>query len=277
MNIEDEEIKQVEEDYNNDQQGSAPFFGQDESAETVDAHNPEAPEESPVNTFPGQAVSRSSGLNFSPNGQKAMLLIVAIAAIAAAAFFFMPKQDKAVNDLIVSDPSQNIKAETIDQDENRKTPEEAEEEVAIIEDDDIVADDVRTVSLSFDNVGRANPFMPGADAVPDIRRYGFDLIAPPESVTSESPASKVMTTKISGIMYDKYNPSAILNIEGEDYFVRSGDNINGYKILAIAKDMVTVQLGSNVYKTRVGEAITEGEINYNKVYDLKNKFGGARK
>ena len=276
MNIEDEEIKQLEEDYNSGQQGSAPFFGQEKSAEAAGVEDSYNSAESPVNTFPGQAVSRGSGLNFSPNGQKAMLLIVAVAAIAAAAFFFMPKQDKAVNDLIVTDPSQNIKAETIGQGDDAKAPAE-EDEVAIIGDDDIIADDVRTVAISFDNVGRANPFLPGADAVPDVRRYGFDLIAPPESVTSESQASRVMTTKISGIMYDKYNPSAILNIEGEDYFVRSGDNINGYKILAIAKDMVTVQLGSNVYKTRVGEAITEGEVNYNNVYDLKNKFGGARK
>ena len=79
-------------------------------------------------------------------------------------------------------------------------------------------------------------------------------------------------------MFDKYNPSAIINIEGLDYLVRSGDVINGYKVLAISPQTVTVQLGANVYKAGVGELVTKDEgINYNKVSNLSKKFGGAKK
>ena len=78
-------------------------------------------------------------------------------------------------------------------------------------------------------------------------------------------------------MYDEKNPSAILNIEGEDYLVKTGDNINNYRILSISKDIVTVQLGMNVHKARVGEIISDATVNHNNVYDLHNKFGGAKR
>ena len=80
----------------------------------------------------------------------------------------------------------------------------------------------------------------------------------------------------SFIMYDKFNPSAILNISGSDYLVRTGDVINGYKILSIGKETVTVQYGSNVYKASVGELFTGEGINFNTVSNLNSKFGSNR-
>ena len=61
-----------------------------------------------------------------------------------------------------------------------------------------------------------------------------------------------------------------------DYLVKKGDVVNNYKVLAIAQDSVTVQLGSNVYKAGIGEILTEGSLNYNEVSNLGNKFGGVR-
>jgi hypothetical protein len=75
-------------------------------------------------------------------------------------------------------------------------------------------------------------------------------------------------------LYDKYNPSAILNIEGNDYLVKKGDVVNNYKIVNIAQDSVTVKLGENVYKAGIGELLTEGSIHHNNVSNLNNKFGG---
>ena len=92
-------------------------------------------------------------------------------------------------------------------------------------------------------------------------------------ISVDTTATEIMTTKVSGIMFDKFNPSAILNINGTDYLVRSGDIINGYKILSIGKETVTVQFGSNVYKASVGELFTGQGINYNTVSNLENKFG----
>lgn len=145
----------------------------------------------------------------------------------------------------------------------------------------------KMVALDMEAVGRANPFVPTNDAPPPALKDPivpkqdlpkFDLVEPPMGSETDSEASKIVTTKISGIMFDKYNPSAIINIEGLDYLVRSGDVINGYKILAISPQTVTVQLGANVYKAGVGELVTKDEgINYNQVSNLSKKFGGAKK
>lgn len=138
------------------------------------------------------------------------------------------------------------------------------------------ADD-KMVTVSFENAGRANPFLPAGEVknVSKKELFDFELIEPPVTAEADSHASKIVTTKISGIMFDNENPSAILNIEGEDYLVRSGDVINGYKILAISPSTVTVQLGSNVYKAGVGETVGNySEINFNTISNLSKKFGG---
>jgi hypothetical protein len=126
---------------------------------------------------------------------------------------------------------------------------------------------------------KAHPFLPYRDIdgsmslsdIPDV-----ELAPPPESVNTDSVAARVMDTIVSGILYDKYSPSAILNIEGSDYLVKKGDVVNNYKVLAIAQDSVTVQLGANVYKAGIGEILTEGSMNHNNVSNLENKFGGVR-
>jgi len=142
----------------------------------------------------------------------------------------------------------------------------------------------KMVSIPVENLGRANPFMPPNEAaliasqVPH-EKLQYDLLEPLDAPVADPAAQKVVTTKVSGIMYDKSNPSAILNIEGSDYFVRSGDVINGYKILSIGKNHVTVQMGSNVYKAGVGQLVTDGqtEVNYNTVANLSKKFGGSKR
>lgn len=126
----------------------------------------------------------------------------------------------------------------------------------------------------------ANPFLPYREITKTVDGvYNTpvkDLSLPPKAVDATSDAARVMDTIVSGILYDKINPSAILNIEGSDYLVKKGDSINNYKILNIAQDNVTVQLGSNVYRAGIGEVLTEGELNYNNVSNLKSKFGGVR-
>ncbi len=155
------------------------------------------------------------------------------------------------------------------------------------------ADMDKMVSVSLDNVGRANPFMPPGEkpelseaaknavaAIPQ-QRLQYDVLPPLEtpSASVDENARRAATTRISGIMYDKNNPSAILNIDGMDYFVRSGDVLNGYKVLSISKSVVTVQVGANVYKAGVGQLVEEGKnlVNYNTVANLSTKFGGNKK
>lgn len=127
---------------------------------------------------------------------------------------------------------------------------------------------------------KTNPFLPyrdisGVPVVSDVPAY--TLVEPPEMVDEGSDAARVMDTVVSGILYDKYSPSAILNIEGNDYLVKKGDVVNNYKVVSILQDSVTVKLGSNVYKAGIGEILTEGSLNHNEVANLNNKFGGERR
>ena len=126
---------------------------------------------------------------------------------------------------------------------------------------------------------KANPFVPyrdisGTSTVSDVPAY--NLIEPPEVINENSDAARVMDTIVSGILFDKFSPSAILNIEGNDYLVKKGDVVNNYKVVSIAQDSVTVQLGANVYKAGIGEILTEGNLNYNEVSNLNNRFGGVK-
>ena len=105
----------------------------------------------------------------------------------------------------------------------------------------------------------------------------FDLVEPPDVVNENSDAARVMDTVVSGILYDKYSPSAILNIEGNDYLVKKGDVVNNYKVVNIMQDSVTVKLGNNTYKAGIGEILTEGSLTHNDVSNLNKKFGGERR
>lgn len=125
---------------------------------------------------------------------------------------------------------------------------------------------------------KANPFLPYREVekkrkndVPE-----FELVEPPVDVNENSDAARVMDTVVSGILYDKFSPSAILNIEGNDYLVKKGDVVNNYKVLNIMQNSVTVQLGANVYTAGIGEILTEGSITSNNVSNLNNKFGGKK-
>lgn len=158
---------------------------------------------------------------------------------------------------------------------------------AAIAPDDIVSKEAGNLSngtmvtMSVEDLGRSDPFLPSKEiasvSISSIEsKPNIDLLPPPESLIVDSTAVDVVSTKVSGIMFDNFNPSAILNIGGADYLVRTGDVINSYKVLSIGKENVTVQYGANVYKAGVGELFTGDGINYNTVSNLERKFGGNK-
>lgn len=132
---------------------------------------------------------------------------------------------------------------------------------------------------------KANPFVPyrklgneiqlEPSLINDVPKY--DLIAPPESLEMNPEVTKIMSTTVSGILYDKFSPSAILNIDGSDYLVKKGDTIHKYKVIAIEKDSVTVKTGNNTYTAGIGQLLTDGSVNRNDVSNLSKKFGGERR
>ena len=125
--------------------------------------------------------------------------------------------------------------------------------------------------------GRVDPFLPFNDRVALASAPKFDLIAPPPEVPMEDPVvDQVTQTKISGIMYDSSRPSAIVNIGGTDYLVHKGDNVNGFQILNITKNSVTIKYNANIYQATVGEEVGSN-VQLNPVSNIANQFGGAYK
>ncbi len=138
-----------------------------------------------------------------------------------------------------------------------------------------------TVVVSVGGEGRENPFFPYREKKSNGLQYAgggninFDIIEPPATVLPDPEATKLMETTISGIMYETRNPSAIININGQDQLVRKNDKIGGYTILDITKDKVVIKSGTNIYRASVGQSIVNEEINFNEIPNLRNKFGGA--
>lgn len=130
----------------------------------------------------------------------------------------------------------------------------------------------KKVRIALSDSARSNPFVPYTNAVGRVATPSFP--EPPDKLIESGEATRVMATSISGILYDKYSPSAIINIQGSDYLVKVGDTINKYKVLGITPTSVTVKLGSNTYSAGVGEQIS-GQIDYNVISNLSKKFGGA--
>lgn len=130
----------------------------------------------------------------------------------------------------------------------------------------------KLVEVDVANLGRQNPFLP-IDENPRFTPSLSYLLPPPETLPKNTDATKIMGTTISGILYDKYSPSAIINIEGNDYLVKKGDVINNYKILSINKTQVVIQLGKNIYQAGVGELLSQSNFN-NATANLNKKFAG---
>lgn len=115
----------------------------------------------------------------------------------------------------------------------------------------------------------------------DTNPYSYNLPVPPTSLASpEAAAAKITRTKVVGIMYNKSNPSAIINLDNKDYLVRQGDKIidEKYKVLQINQSWITVSLGSNVYSAGIGELFSKDDLDKTKndMYHLESRFGGRR-
>lgn len=138
------------------------------------------------------------------------------------------------------------------------------------------------VVVAVANGGRQDPFVPfiTTDDVPviNVAPPKFDIIAPPDDIPGEvNPIYESMvTTKISGIMYDKTRPSAIINVGGVDQLVHKGDVVKDYQIIDITKDRVVLKNGTNIYRASVGQEV-EGSVNINPVSNISRQFGGAYK
>ncbi len=145
-------------------------------------------------------------------------------------------------------------------------------------------EDNNSIMVVYNKAARLNPFKPPVvdksldQAYETINDTQFEIIEPPVTSVPDENLTKLLQTQISGILYDSESPSAIINLNGLDQFVKAGDTISGYKIESITKDKVQISYKNNSYVASVGELFTRGSLEKQPaVVNLENKFAGRYK
>lgn len=137
----------------------------------------------------------------------------------------------------------------------------------------------KAVVLVDDKVD-VNPFLPASDIEPvkkEVKKVQINpnYILPPGKLETDSDADLLMKTSVSGIMYDNYSPSAIIKINDTDYFVKSGDVVQGFTIVGIKPKTVIIKRGTNIYDANVGQILATLDINTSGTANITKKFGGS--
>ena len=192
--------------------------------------------------------------------------------------------------------SQEAKNPVLPVDETVKTAEKTDED-AIVDKSNLEIDegpkpakmakeDDGLVDISIGDVGRQNPFLPNGVKVSSSEpgtiggttsSAGFEIIEPPALAPASPAVAKLLSTKVTGIMYDAKSPSAIINIDGFDQLVKIGDVLENFYILDITKNKVVIKSESNVYKASVGQPLnSEKVVNSAEISNLEHKFYGSR-
>ncbi len=145
------------------------------------------------------------------------------------------------------------------------------------------------ILVSYNSSSRLNPFKPfekiieqkneqEEEVTENLANIPFEIIEPPTSSVPDENISALLATQISGILYDEDSPSAIVNINGQDQFVKVGDTVSGYKIKKITRNKVEISYENNDYVASVGELFTKGKLdNQSSIDNLEHKFAGRYK
>ena len=139
------------------------------------------------------------------------------------------------------------------------------------------------VTLSVQNGGRINPFTPPAGFENSTAKYAFsdyEILSPPEEVPADEAAEeakKLMKVTVSGILFDNVKPSAIINVNGSDYFVQIGDKVDDFQVIAINTQYVAIKDGTNTYRAQVGESFSNSSpVSGMAQRQTSGKFAGAK-
>ncbi len=145
--------------------------------------------------------------------------------------------------------------------------------------------DTENVTVSIGDVGRKNPFARvGASGTQVSSEHktnndglDFEVIEPPELAPEDEMITRLLETKVSGIMYDARRPSAIINIDGVDQLVRIGDILGGFEFMSITKNKVVIRSDNNIYRASVGQPLNAEKItNPIEISNLETKFKGSK-
>lgn len=137
----------------------------------------------------------------------------------------------------------------------------------------------KSVVLVDDKID-VNPFLPASEIEPvkkEVKKVKINpnYILPPGKLETDSDADLLLKTSVSGIMYDNYSPSAIIKINDTDYFVKSGDVVQGFSIIGIKPKTVIIKRGTNIYDANVGQILATLNPNESGTANIDKKFGGS--
>ena len=140
---------------------------------------------------------------------------------------------------------------------------------------DAITLSAKNASFEIDSGGRNTPFIPYKERnlTYSGMNYG-DIPLPPASGVADESITKLISAKVTGILYEEDSPSAIINVLDGDYLVKPGDKVESFEIEAIEKNYVAIKTGSNVYRAKVGD-IVDGELYGTGVYNLGHRFAGT--
>ncbi len=127
----------------------------------------------------------------------------------------------------------------------------------------------KKIVVSVESAGRLNPFLPTFDDFNNNYYAGIpsDILMPPDKYGEETDAQELLKVSVSGILFDSIKPSAIITINGIDYFVQKNDMVDDFLVLDINRQFVVIKKGTNIYKASVGERFSQnGEISGAAVY-----------
>lgn len=219
---------------------------------------------------PAQEVSERKAPQKSSSGIMPVLLALLVALIVVGGVYYYinfvsANKETSNGDLVPNNQINDLTQEELEQ--RNQEQQQQQQDIPVVNEDtqDLVQADDAQANEKKEVVdirlgGRANPFLPSSKylsvEVPEtyIDFENPSIPKPPETFGSEnSPAVKMLSISVSGIMYDNVKPSAIITYEGNDYFVQRGDKLNEYRVIDIGKNYVLISLGRNTYKANVGE------------------------
>ena len=239
------------------------YVAQQESSFESQNDQSQMPNDNLADSFFAEAGGDSSemmSVDFNSNGETNVTTGEGVEASVATVTETNPSEGVSENDLF----------------ENSQTAESTATETQ--------AEENNSIMVVYNKAARLNPFKPPViDSTQSgdydlINNTDFEIIEPPVQSAPDENLTRLLQTQISGILYDEENPSAIVNLNGLDHFVKAGDVVSGYTIDSITRDKVQVSYKDNSYVASVGELFTRGSLDKQRaVVNLENKFAGRYK
>lgn len=196
-------------------------------------------------------------------------------------YFFNEANGGASNDMMSVNFDENGSTNVVTPTEQGDVVATVTETPSANADVNVNGEEENAIMVSYSRPVRMNPFKPTDEAkkgsgIPNDT--GFEIIEPPVASVPDENLTKLLQTQISGILYDEESPSAIVNLNGLDQFVKIGDNVGGYIIEGITRNQVQITYKNNTYVASVGELFTRGTLESSQaVVNLENKFAGRNR